>query len=416
MNRSYSTVGRRVCAGGFVAALLGVACVPSLEEGTLGLPRVVGSVRGKPPLEVIAPTSDRSGNLYILAGSKARPDLQLFVGQAGGGFVSGCRLTKDDTIGVHGWVGRAQERSWYWSGRALVAVNGRTGDCKRVLDRDPSTGSDLSFRAVLPWVSDTPSLTSVVALVDTPTDATPFTVRVDLNAGIYTTPRPFEPAFAREVVIHGVGAHLESKTGVALLGFKVGPEVRTEVRFFGPDGESLASGPVSGGGTLTPYSVRGFLAFSKDGFGAGVLNDKRIVVFSRAGGQVRASLPDFDAVGAHSRSGNVFLAGTSPRGAAIVRLGPDGAFGPVEPYTASARAGATLSGPVEVTDDRAPPRRAMTFDAPKNAIGPFPFVGEHSPDAYSDNATLLLIGGATYGEGANVFTQIAVAPYGYEAP
>ncbi len=378
------------------------------------MPRLVGAVRGAVPLEIIAPVSDRSGNLYVVAGSKARPDLQVFVGQASGGFVSGCRLTKDDKIGVHGWVGSSQDRSWYWSGRALVGVNGRTGDCRRVIDRDPATGADLSFRAVLPWVSDTPSLTSLVALVDTPSDGTPFTVRVDLNAGIYTAPRPFEPPLAREVVIHGVGADPVARIGVALLSYKIGPELRTEARFIGADGELVATSRVAGAGALAAYSVRGYLAMNAQGIALGVLEDKRIVIVAREGGRVQAAPQGFDPVGAHVWKGGVFLAGTSNNRPTVVRLGNDGTLSAIEPYTASARA--PLSGPLEVTDDRAPPRRSVTFQTPRNAIGPFPFISEHGPDAYAEGTTLLLIAGPTYGEGANVFTQLAIAPYGYTPP
>jgi hypothetical protein len=69
-----------------------------------------------------------------------------------------------------------------------------------------------------------------------------------------------------------------------------------------------------------------------------------------------------------------------------------------------------------VTDDRAPPRRTIRFDAPRSATGPFPLLTSHSSHRYAKDTTLVLVAGSTFGAGSSAFTQVAVAPAGVTYP
>lgn len=411
-----------------VIGLLG-ACGTTLQEGELGTARLVGYVRGAPPaVQVLAPSADRAGNIYILAGSKRFPETTVYVGRAGGGFASGCRLGKGDTYGPFGWLGFASaarengtsvldvsrsDRQWYWSGAALVRVTSQ-GDCRRVLDRDPSTGTDLLFDAVLPRVYETATRTSLVALVRAQVETLPFTIRVDLNANTYTSPRGFEPATAKDLVIHGVGASGVTGEGWVLASFVDGGAALTEARFYDVDGVLLARAPIENrGDPIPPYGVRGFLQGDKNGLVAGLLDDGRVVVFDRGRGRV-VDGPSMEAVGVHTWRGALYVVGSRDDGAAVARIGEDGAIGAVLPWAASRAMAETLGGPLDVTDDRAPPRRTERITP--RATGRAPFVTEHSPHPYADGTTLLTIAGPTVGEGDASFTLIAVAPAGITYP
>jgi hypothetical protein len=60
-------------------------CIEYLQPGELGTPRYFGEVRGDDPLPVLPPISDRAGNTYILVATETQPDVDVFVGQDGGG-------------------------------------------------------------------------------------------------------------------------------------------------------------------------------------------------------------------------------------------------------------------------------------------------------------------------------------------
>ena len=77
----------------FAAAvvLLG-GCIQYLGPGEIGTGRYFWEIEGDDPLPVLPPISDRDGNVYILAGSLNQPDVEVFVGHAGGGGSAGCDL------------------------------------------------------------------------------------------------------------------------------------------------------------------------------------------------------------------------------------------------------------------------------------------------------------------------------------
>ncbi len=417
-----------------VAGLLasfGHGCASTLGEGELGTPRVAGFVRGAPPdVQVLAPVGDRSGNVYILTGRRDVPDVNVFVGRTGGGFSSGCRLTKGDTYGPHGWVGSSvatsgvsftgrdfsrADRHWYWSGAALVTVSA-FGDCRRVLDRDPATGTDLVFDAVIPWVNDTPSKTTLVALVRAPGEVLPFTVVVDLNASppVYTVPRAFEPPGATDLVVHGVGGSLKAREGWVLVSFKEGEQTRTEARFYDALGALTSRARIANAGEIGPYGIRGYLESSDEGLVAGVTADKRLVVFDHESGKV-VPIAGMDPTGVHRWAGSLYVVGTEGDRPVVAAVDDGGRLAPAETWTASREVAAKLGAGLAVTDDRSPPRRTTRF-APARSTGAFPLVTEHSSFAYADGTTLITVAGPSVGEGDNAFTLVAVAPVGVSYP
>jgi hypothetical protein len=375
---------------------------------------MVGFVRTAPPMEVLAPASDRAGNLYILGGTRARPDTAVFIVRAGGGVTSGCRLSKGDAVGPLGWVGFSQDRQWYWSGGALVAVTA-AGDCRTVLDRDPTTGSDLFFKAVVPRVFDRPSRTSLVALVQAPTDPRPTTVLVDLDARIYTLPRAFEPPGATNVVVLGVGASSSRREGFVALRFDEGKDVRVEARFVDEDGALEARVALPLPADLPAYGLRGFLHANEQGLVAGLLPDKRLLMFDRTSARV-AAVAGMEPVGVHEWEGSLYVVGTANGGPAIAPILDDGSVDGVRPWESSALLLRGLSRPLDVSDDRAPPRRGARFDLPRAADGPFPLVTEHGSTRLARGTTALLVAGPTVGEGLSAFTLLAVAPVGVSYP
>src|SRR5687768_10348002 len=126
---------RRIVLVGLCGLGLFLAACPSEPEaGEYGTFRFAGRARGKPPLNLFPPVTDRSGNIYVAYGGVTLPgETEVFVGRVGGGWTSGCSLTKGDKFGLHGWVGFDEQHQWYWSGDAFVSVSGESADCHRVL-------------------------------------------------------------------------------------------------------------------------------------------------------------------------------------------------------------------------------------------------------------------------------------------
>ena len=137
-----------------IALLSSAGCRTGLlETGEWGTIRYFGELVGvaperfdpeddQPMLELYPPTSDRSGNLYVLYEEPTGGSV-VFVGEALGGWSKGCTadeemLPHQDVTDpqVHGFLGSSDNMAWFWSGDALVQVSGETGACKQILDKD----------------------------------------------------------------------------------------------------------------------------------------------------------------------------------------------------------------------------------------------------------------------------------------
>ena len=121
-----------------ILLLLALAgCVEPLSEGEWGGFRYFGEIRGEPPMRLLPPMTDREGNVYVLYGdTDGGEDTIVYTGSPSGDWSGGCTAHRG-IEGLRGFVGRSDDRMWYWSGDALVAVDGRTGSCHELLGRDP---------------------------------------------------------------------------------------------------------------------------------------------------------------------------------------------------------------------------------------------------------------------------------------
>ncbi|HEU5057738.1 MAG TPA: hypothetical protein VFU21_14495 [Kofleriaceae bacterium] len=405
---------RRLIAAALVA--LG-GCVDTLEPGEHGVMRYFGEVRGAPPLALLPPIADRDGNVYVLYGARELSTALAFVGHAGGGWTGGCSLHKGDSRGAHFWVGRAQDRAWYWSGDALVEVDGGTGSCKLVLDKDPASNTDLLFMGVVPFVKEAPSRTTLVALFTSPADPVPYHGVIDLDLGRYSELDRFEPRDAENVVVLGTGSDEDGEVGVMLVGYTLGGELVLEGRFLDDAGRTTAVAPISGGDELLGQdAVLGQLQVSPDGTVAGLLADGRMVLFDDNGGSVGSFALDMTPVGVHrDPGGSLWLVGESG-GPVVARLGSDGRPGAPVAWTASERAAAAVSGDVRVLDDRTDPRRYTTWPDPVSAMGAWPFLTAAPPLVYAEDATAWLFAGPSYSVSGEPRTSVALAPVGITYP
>ena len=406
---------RRLIAAALALALAG--CVDYLDPGEHGVMRYFGEVRGAAPLALLPPIADRDGNVYVLYGARDLSTALAFVGHAGGGWTSGCSVHKGDSRGAHFWVGRAQDRAWYWSGDALVEVDGGTGSCKAVLDKDPASNTDLLFMGVVPFVKEAPSRTTLVALFTSPADPVPYHGVIDLELGRYSELRRFEPRDAEAVVVLGTGSDADGEVGVMLVSYTLGSQVILEGRFLDDRGRTTDIAPVSGGDPLLGQdAVLGQLQIAPGGTVAGLLSDGRMVLFDRNGGSVGSFSLDMTPVGVHrDESGSLWLVGESG-GPVVAPLGSDGRPGTPVAWTASERAAAALGGDVRVLDDRTDPRRYTSWPDPTSAIGPYPFLSAAPPLVYAQDTTAWLFAGPSYSVGGEPRTSVAMAPVGITYP
>ena len=400
-----------------VVALLVGGCVDYLDPGEYGVPRYFGEVRGAPPLALLPPIADRDGNVYVLYGSRELSSALVFVGHAGGGWTSGCSVHKGDSRGAHFWVGRAQDRAWYWSGDALVEVAGGTGSCKAVLDKDPASNSDLLFLGVVPHVKEAPSRTTLVAMFQSPADPRPYQGVIDLGPGRYSELSRFEPRDAEGVVVLGTGADAEGEVGVMLVSYTRGSQVVLEGRFLDDQGATTSIAPVTGGDPLLGAdAVLGQLQVSGDGLVVGLLEDGSIVSFNRSGGQVTSYSLSMTPVGVHRDGGGaLWLVGESG-GPVIAPLGEIGQPGSAVAWTASERAAAAIQGDVKVLDDRIDPRQYTIWHEVSSAMGEHPFLTGAPPLEYAQDTTAWLFAGPSYSVGGEPRTSVALAPVGLSYP
>ncbi len=390
---------------------LGGGCVPTPEPGEYGLFRYVGNIIGSTPLALLPPINDREGNAYVLAGALDELQLKLFVGNRAGGWTGSCAITQGNQLGAHGFVGRAQDRAWYWAGGALVGASGRTGGCYQILEHDPNSAARLDFRAVVPWVRETPSRTTTVAWIQAPTDPRPFQAVIDLNNNVYTSIKKLSPDSATDVTVLGVGGSLSRGEGVVLARYLIGEAVHVEARFIDSDGHTVAKASVGGLDTLPAYGIRGYLQSNDLGLYAGLDIEGQLVVLDSGGGQRRA-VEGMDPVGVHRWQGELYLVGSSAGEPKLARIDDDGDVGKVRRWKASVAAANQLGSKIAVIDDRSLPSHDTVWQGPRTAMGAFPFLHEHSLDHYADGTTTWLIAGPSFSAGGEDHTAIAYVPVG----
>lgn len=400
--------------------LIGGACTPTTAAGEVGPLRYAGRVKGEPPLDLLPPVTDPSGNVYVLNGAPTLPETHVFVGFSGGGWGATCSLTKGDVFGAHGWAGFASNRQWYWSGGALVAVSGTNGECHAVLDKDAATGADLFFQAVLPGVRNRSERTSLVALVQSPSDRTPFSAVVDLDAEFLTNVTAFEPANAEEVAVIGVGGNRERELGVVLVQYRHAGAAHLEARSYDGEGNLTDVTPVAGG-PFAPYAVQGYLQMGADGLVGGLVAagdpDGSMVLFTASDGHAEVSpIEGMKPVGVHVWDGGLWLVGVANDNPVIASIGPRGHLGAVTVWSASQATASALGPTTSVRDDRSLPSRTTTWSSVRTAAGAFPFLHAHALVKHAPDTTLWVFAGPSIAGSALTLTAFAMAPVGVSYP
>lgn len=403
------------------SSLLSASCgVEEPSEGEFGRFRYVNRVLGEAPLRLIPPIADISGNIYSLFGAlRDFPEQYAFVSRNGGGQAVVCDpasiASTADRFGIHGWVGYAQERVWFWAGDAILQL-GPYSFCRRILNFDPNSNTRLLFIGVLPWIYDAPSRTTMVALVRSEVDRLPFMVEIDLNASIFSKIEIFEPGDAQDVTVIGVGGDREANVGFILLQYAQGDSIRVEGRFYDRRATLESVAPIASE-PLGEYTINGYLQRSARGLVVGLLNDGRLVSFDRTGGRLSGVGNGMTPIGVHAWEGELYLVGTLDNRPAIAKFDDAGVPGPAMAWSSSEAAAARLAaGPLEVIDDRTIPSRTAVWQQVTTAIGPFPFISEHTLPRHANGTTIWLVAGPVADFGGNKQTSFAMAPVGIRYP
>ncbi len=396
-----------------LALVVAPSCSPGLAPGGWGEFRFIGRVKGQPPLDVLPPISDRTGNIYTLYGAIGLTEVAAFVSRASGGSFAACSLTKGDVYGAHGWAGFTDDRAWYWSGDALVLVSA-AGACTAVLDHDPSTNVDLRFLAVMPWVHDTPSRRSLVALIESPADGIPFSALVDLDLGIATNLAQVPVSSGSNLTVLGVGADHASAGGFVVVVDTTSGVPQIEALFYDADANLVTTAPIAGSEPPPEYGIVGYLQIDSTGLVAGLTGLGSLLTFTRAGGVFQTIDPSVTPVGLHLWDGALWLVGTVAGNPVVLPLGSDGQLGAAVEWTASEQAAAALEAPLTVVDDRSYPQRATTWPAATPV--PFPFLHAHSPWPHAPETTLWTAAGPQFATNGPSMTDVAVAPVGIRYP
>lgn len=405
--------------GALGGALVLGSCSPNLDVGEVGKLRYAGRVKGEVPLNILPPVADMSGNVYVLNGAPLLAETHAFVGFAGGGWSGTCSLTKGDVYGAHGWAGFAQSRQWYWSGGALVSVSGADGTCHAVLDKDPATGAELFFQAVLPAVRNLSERATLVALVQTPTDPTPFSVVVDLDAEFMTNVSAFEPADAENVAVIGVGGDRTRELGLVLVQYQQGGKPHLELRSYDNQATFFEQTRIDGG-PFAPYAVQGYLQIDDAGLVAGLLaaaeGEGTFSLLTAEGGSGSITpITNMTPAGVHLWNGELWLVGVSDDKPVIAPIGR-GRIGSPSRWDASLAVAGSFGGATTVRDDRSLPSRTTTWNDVRTATGAFPFLSAHALTKHADGTTLWTFAGPVVRGAGLPQTAFATAPVGVSYP
>ncbi len=395
------------------AAVLLAACAVPLSPGEPGQARYFGEVEGEVPLRLLPPQTDREGNVYVLYGETDWTDTTVYVGHARGGWSGGCRAHRGSHK-VHGFVGRTEDKSWYWSGDALVEVDGETGACTDVLDDDPVTGAVLQYKAVMPWVHETVSRSTLLALVQSSTDSLPFHAVVDVDKRLYGNLREFDPASAEDLVVLGTGANQAQGRGYVAVQYNLEGGTVSEILVLDSEGTTLFRVPMDPGDLLEEYAFEGGLRVNSKGLGAGLLGDGRVLVFNDSGSALQT--PEFaDPAGVQLWDDSLWLTGEDSGAPWVSAINPDFSLSPTQNWESSGKLSSKLSNGLVVLDERSDPSRNARWTEVESAIGAGNLLSPHPLDAHTLDTTGWLFAGPYY-ESNLTITAVAFAPVGVSFP
>jgi hypothetical protein len=361
-------------------------------------------------MNLLPPATDRFGNVYVLFGDRARTDTTVWVGHTDGGWSGGCSAHRG-SFGIHGFVGRTDERMWYWAGNSLVEVRGSLGSCSEVLPSDPVSSAEMYFEAVVPWVRETPTRSTIITLIKSINDARPYLTLIDIEEQIYTEVQPFEPTNAKDVTVIGTGANPDRFEAYIVVTYTQNGSTVSEVMVIDGFGNITDRISLQNDASLDEWAVVGFLQGADNGLVAGMLETGEILIFNGAGGGV-SSVNSFDAVGIHEEDGMLYVTGMGGNDPVIAPISSSGVVGNPIIWTAAKSAAQGLSGAISVVDERNSPMRNTTWEEPESAISTWPLVTPYPLDDYVDGATGWLVAGPWY-TSIERMTSVAFAPVGY---
>jgi hypothetical protein len=331
-------------------------------------------------MRLLPPITDRRGNIYVLYGAPDRVDTTVYVGQALAGWSGGCQAHRGFD-GLHGWVGRADRQAWYWSGTALVEVDGETGACSEVLSTDPVSGTEVNFLGVAPRVDDTPSHRYTYALVQGAT-GTPQFIVVDLDERLPFNARAFPGDDPENIVVVGTGAWHAKRQAAFVVSFDDGGARTSAVLFLDRFGTVVNSAGVDLPTDIEPYAIPGDIVFNDQGVGVGVLADGQVLVVNQSSGGL-VGVDGWEPAGAFEWAGVAYLVGTDGSTPAIARVSATGDIGAPTAFVAAERARERLGSPLTVNDERSDPSRRREWSLPRTAIGDIPLISPYPLDRYT---------------------------------
>ncbi len=397
-----------------LAMLAASGCGEVLAPGEWGTLRYFGQLGGDLPMRLVPPRTDREGNVYVLYGLDQWHGSRMYVGHHLGGWTGGCEVHKETNERLHGFVGTATDRAWWWSGMALGAVNGETGSCRQLLTHDPTTGVELNVPAAIPWVDDTPTHTTMLALIKAPVDDDYYHVVIDLDVEQYTYARAFEPSNAQDLMVIGTGADEGRREGYLVVSYTEGGTRRMEALVLDVDGETIDRVPISYDDEATSYMIQGFIQRSDDGLAAALLEDGRLLIFNdKAGGPKSVG---FTAEGLVKHQGTLYVTGMQSGEPVIAEISGGGDVREARVWGAAKEAGDNLRGSVSVVDERSDPSRNRDWDDPDPAMGSFPLLSPHPLDDYTNGSAGWLIAGPSYSATPEDMYAVAFGPVGYDIP
>lgn len=406
-----------------LAALLGGGCIEYLEPGELGQFRYLGDYVAEETFLFARPVADRNGAIYALMGDRDLAQTEATVGYpAGGGWRGRCAVHQNVDRGLHGWLDTTLDSAWYWSGDALVEVDGLSSDCKQVLKRDPNSQSQLAFKAIIPRIKWTPSKRTMVGLAQAPSDPVPFQVVIDLDIRRYTRFEEFIPRNAENVVSLGTGREDATEAGFMVVRYEIEgdegeePDVRVEARFLNANAEATDIVQIDGLDAYEEDAMTGFLQIGDAGWAAGVLNDGAVVLFDRNTSRVLRDTGPLEPVGVHLWEGTAWVVGVANGRPSIAAVNGSGGLDNPVVWAASERIADSLRTSVVVQDDRFTPIRTLEWASPDAPFGDFPLVVPNAPWSYATDTSLMMIAGPTYASGGQTFVSLAVGPVGISYP
>ena len=410
-----------------------------LDAGKWGTFRYFAELEGDVPMRLVPPVSDRDGNVYVLYENNVG-DSVVYSGQYVGGWSTGCQAHElplddeaDDVSGLHGFMGASEHRAWFWAGDALVEVDGTTGQCTQVLDTDPLTVTDLQFVAAIPWINETPSRRTMVAMVRGVSDVyfgvPPYQVVVDLDLGRYVAYDVFQPSDATCVDVLGVGSSPDRNEGVTLVAYTHEEKRKVELRYLNAKGEVTATIPVEmdsapydciNGEARPEPEIVGFMQANAAGIYAGLLSDGSLLAFhsEATDGVEPRELPDYTPAGLVRNGDDLWVSGIFEDRPVIGLLDSSGFVSEdsVRRWESAEKAAAQLNGTVKVLDQRYSPSEPVNWESPTSAIGAWPFLSPFPLDQYAQDTTGWIIAGPSFESTSQIRTSVAYAPVGVSVP